>query len=154
MILLIVCEEVNIKLHSIKKCMYIIGGSVALILGIVGVFLPVLPTTPFLLLSSFCYVRSSERMYHWLINHKIFGAYIYNYLTYKAIPKKTKVGAILFLWSTLIVSMIMVPSGHIRLFLIVVGLAVTTHLLMLKTLSKEEREKLAGLSCNKTKEEA
>ncbi|MDD2484163.1 MAG: YbaN family protein [Eubacteriales bacterium] len=141
-------------MDSIKKYLYIIVGSVSLILGIVGVFLPVLPTTPFLLLSSFCYVRSSQRMYHWLINHKIFGAYIYNYLTYKAIPKKTKVGAILFLWTTLIISMIIVKYLHIRLFLIVVGLAVSTHLLMLKTLNKEDLKRLDGLYFNKNKESA
>ena len=76
---------------TIKKYLLIAIGSIALILGIIGVFLPILPTTPFLLLSSFCYIQSSKRLYTWLIHHKIFGAYIYNYLTYRAISKKTKV---------------------------------------------------------------
>jgi len=141
-------------LHSIKKCVYIIVGSLSLILGIVGVFIPVLPTTPFLLLASFFYLRSSERMYNWLMNHKIFGAYIYSYLTYKAIPKKTKVGTMVFLWSTLIVSMILVSSLHIRIFLLAVGVAVTAHLLMLKTLSHEDLKKPDVLYHSKTKAEA
>lgn len=141
-------------MHSIKKYVYIMGGSLSLILGIAGVFIPVLPTTPFLLLASFCYLRSSERMYNWLMNHKIFGAYIYSYLTYKAIPKKTKVGTMIFLWSTLIVSMIIVSSLHIRIFLLVVGVAVTAHLLMLKTLSHEDLKKLDVLYRSKIKAEA
>lgn len=127
---------------SIKKYVYITIGSLSLILGIAGVFIPVLPTTPFLLLASFFYLRSSERMYNWLMNHKIFGAYIYSYLTYKGIPMKTKVGTMVFLWSTLIISIILVASLHIRIFLLAVGVAVTVHLLMLKTLSNEDLKKI------------
>lgn len=129
-------------MHSIKRHIYVILGSLSLIVGIVGVFIPLLPTTPFLLLASFCYLRSSERMYNWLMNHKIFGAYIYCYLTYKAVPKKTKFGTIIFLWSTLIFSMIVVSSFHVRIFLFVVGLGVSAHLLMLKTMNQEDLTKL------------
>lgn len=136
----------------IKKYLLIFLGSASLTLGIIGVFIPVLPTTPFLLLASFCYLRSSKRLYNWLINHKIFGAYIYCYITYKAIPMKTKVGTLIFLWSTLIVSMILVPSLHIRIFLLVVGVGVTIHLLILKTLSIENMIKLRALYCNKSEE--
>lgn len=141
-------------MQSLKKYVYITMGSLSLIFGIAGVFIPVLPTTPFLLLASFFYLRSSERMYNWLMNHKIFGAYIYSYLTYKAIPKKTKVGTIVFLWSTLSVSMILVSSLHIRIFLLAVGVAVTAHLLMLKTLSQEDLNKLDDLYWNKAREQA
>lgn len=139
---------------SIKKYVYITIGSLSLVLGITGLFLPVLPTTPFLLLASFFYLRSSERMYNWLMNHKIFGAYIYSYLTYKAIPIKTKVSAMIFLWSTLIISIMLVASLHIRIFLLAVGIAVTAHLLMLKTLSNEDLKKLDVLHLRKTKAEA
>ncbi len=132
------------KIH-LKKYLLIFLGSVSLVLGTIGIFIPVLPTTPFLLLASFCYVRSSERLYKWLINHKIFGAYIYSYLTYRAVPKNTKIGTIVFLWSTLIVSMIIVHSLHIRLFLTIVGIAVTIHLVTLKTLSREEMAELKKL---------
>lgn len=141
-------------MHNIVKYLYIIGGSLSLILGIVGIFIPVLPTTPFLLLASFCYLRSSERMYNWLMNHKIFGAYIYSYLTYKAIPKKTKVGTIIFLWATLITSIIIVSSLHISIFLIVVGIGVTIHLMMLKTLSQEDIRKLDDVYCKINKSQA
>lgn len=93
-------------------------------------------------------------MYNWLMNHKIFGAYIYSYLTYKAIPIKTKVSAMIFLWSTLIISIMLVASLHIRIFLLAVGIAVTAHLLMLKTLSNEDLKKLDVLHLRKTKAEA
>ncbi len=125
-------------MQLLKKYLYIFLGSVALALGVIGIFIPVLPTTPFLLLASFCYLRSSRRMYDWLINHKIFGAYIYCYLTYKAIPRGTKIGTLIFLWSTLMISMILVPSWYIRIFLALVGIGVTAHLLIIKTLSLDE----------------
>lgn len=140
------------KLDSIKKYLYLLLGSVSLTLGVIGVFIPVLPTTPFLLFASFCYLRSSKRMYNWLINHKIFGSYLYSYLTYKAISRKTKVGTIAFLWSTLIISMLLASSPHIRIFLVVVGIGVTTHLMILKTLTLEEVKILNDLYGNKPQE--
>lgn len=125
-------------MNSIKKYLLILLGSLSLILGIIGIFLPVLPTTPFLLLSSFCYVRSSKRMYNWLINHKVFGNYIYCYMTYKAIPLKTKIFAIAFLWTTMIISIMLISSLHLRIFLAAVGIAVTVHLFTLKTLNPDD----------------
>lgn len=107
-------------------------------LGMIGIFIPVLPTTPFLLLASVCYLRSSKRMYDWLINHKIFGAYIYSYLTHKAIPMKIKISAIVFLWITLMTSVFLVPSVLIKAFLMIVGIGVTAHLLTLKTMNRED----------------
>ena len=130
------------ELHLVKKCLYIILGSVSLAFGIIGVFVPVLPTTPFLLLASFCYLRSSKRMYNWLINNKIFGEYIYSYLTYKAIAKKTKGRTVVFLWVTLTISMLIVSSLHVRLLLVAVGVCVTIHLMTLKTLSDEQTKAL------------
>ena len=128
------------KLKSIRKYLLIFLGTLSLGLGIIGVFLPVLPTTPFLLLASFCYVRSSKRMYNWLINHRIFGSYIYCYLEYRAVPRKTKIGALIFLWTTLLVSATLVPSIQIKIFLMVVGISVTIHLVTLKTLCLADME--------------
>lgn len=141
------------KLYAVKKYSYLFLGSLSLVFGITGVFIPVLPTTPFLLLASFCYLRSSERMYQWLINHKIFGAYLYCYLTYKAIPGKTRIGTIIFLWATLSVSMLLLPSPHIRIFLVAVGISVTIHLMTLKTLSHEDMKALNDLYDKKPKEQ-
>jgi uncharacterized membrane protein YbaN (DUF454 family) len=134
----------------IKKYLLIFSGTVSLILGIVGVFLPVLPTTPFLLLASFCYLRSSDRMYNWLINHKIFGSYIYCYLEFKAVPLKTKVGAIIFLWLTLTISMFIISSMFMSILLSIVGVAVTAHLLILKTMSPEDIKARNEFYCKKS----
>lgn len=118
----------------IKKILYITVGTISLGLGTLGIFLPILPTTPFLLLTAFCYVRSSKRLYSWLINHKFFGSYIYNYMHYKAVKKRVKIGAVIFLWATIGVSIITVNNLHIRIFLLVVGITVSWHILSLRSL--------------------
>ena len=130
-------------MYLIKKIVYIFIGSVSLVLGIIGAFFPVLPTTPFLLLAAFCYMRSSRRMYQWLIHNKIFGAYVYSYVTYRAIPKKTKIRAITILWATLILSIIYVPLFYVKALLLVIGTAATVYLTRLDTLDNEEAKALA-----------
>ncbi len=128
-----------VTMETIKRCLLICAGSLSLGLGVIGAFLPVLPTTPFLLLAAFCYVRSSKRLYHWLINHRVFGTYIYNYLTYRAITRSTRVVALIFLWGTLIISATVSENLHLRLFLLAVGIGVSIHLFVLKTMSGEDQ---------------
>ena len=74
-----------------KKYLLIIVGCLSLGLGIIGMFLPVLPTTPFLLLSAGCFLRSSKSLYDWLLNHKYFGEYIKDFIEHRAISKKIKI---------------------------------------------------------------
>ena len=69
----------------------ILCGCLAVVLGILGIFLPLLPTTPFLLLAAACFFRSSPRLYNWLISHKRMGPYIRNFREHRAIPLKAKV---------------------------------------------------------------
>lgn len=120
------------------KYMLIIVGVLSLGLGTIGIILPLLPTTPFLLLSAFCFMKSSVRLHDWLIGHKILGRYIYNYITYHAIPKKTKVISILLLWLSLTVSILLVQKALVTIILIIIGLAVSVHLLTLKSLESKE----------------
>ena len=136
---------IHLHLDIIKKYLYIIGGTLFLAIGIVGIFVPVLPTTPFLLLTAFCYMRGSKRLYVWLITHKIFGAYIYSYLTYKAVSRKTKIIAITFLWVMLCISAFFVPFLHVRLFLLAVGIGVTIHLGSLKTIDYADLKEMDDL---------
>jgi uncharacterized membrane protein YbaN (DUF454 family) len=112
----------------------IAAGIVSVGLATAGVFLPLLPTTPFLLLAAACFIRSSPRLYRWLIHHKWFGSYLRNYWEYRAIPKRTKVIAILLLWGTLFYSAWMIDFLMIRILLMIIGGAVTIHLLRLKNL--------------------
>lgn len=121
---------------SLKKYLLIAFGSLSLGLGALGVVLPVLPTTPFLLIALYCYLRSSRRLYDWLLHHRLFGRYLYNYVTYRAVPRNTKIGALILLWVGLITSMILVDKLFVRLILLAVGIAVSIHILLLKTLEK------------------
>jgi uncharacterized membrane protein YbaN (DUF454 family)/GNAT superfamily N-acetyltransferase len=118
----------------IQRTLLIAAGLASLGLGIAGIFLPLLPTTPFLLLSAFCFLRSSPRRYDWLINHRIFGLYIYNYLKYRAVPLKTKILTVIFLWTTLGFSIFFFPNVIIKFILGAVGLGVSIHILSLRTL--------------------
>ena len=124
---------------SLKKYLLIAFGSLALGLGALGVAIPVLPTTPFLLIALYCYLRSSRRLYDWLLHHRLFGRYLYNYVTYRAVPQNTKIGAMILLWFGLITSMILVDKLFVRLILLAVGIVVSIHILLLKTLEKVQK---------------
>ncbi len=122
--------------YTIKKYLLAGLGSISLALGIIGIFVPVLPTTPFLLLTSFCYVRSSKRLHKWLMNHRVFGRYLENYITHRAVKKSVKIYALACLWLSLSVSMFIVKSIHLTVFLMLIGLGVSIHLLKLKTIKE------------------
>ncbi|NYT03626.1 MAG: DUF454 domain-containing protein [Candidatus Methanofastidiosa archaeon] len=124
------------RTSTVKKYALIFTGSTSLALGIVGIFVPVLPTTPFLLVSSFCYIRSSKRLHDWLINHRIFGSFLYNYINYGAVKRGTKIGSLIFLWATLSISIYFLRYFPLRILLLVIGLGVSIHILTLKTLEK------------------
>ena len=82
---------------KVKRTLYVLFGTIFLGLGILGIVLPVLPTTPFLLLAAACYLRGSEKLHKWLIQHKIFGEFIQNYMEGKGIKRKQKIISIIFL---------------------------------------------------------
>ena len=122
-----------------KKYFLLTIGTISIFLGILGIFLPLLPTTPFLLLASYCYLRSSKKMYRWIMSHKTFGSYIHNYIEYKAIKKRTRISAIIFLWGSLGFSIYLAPIFYVKILLFAIGTGVTIHLLTLKTMPKEEK---------------
>mgnify|MGYP000271260849 CR=1 FL=1 len=124
--------------NKFKKIFYISLGFITLSFGILGIILPLLPTTPFLLLSAFFFMRSSKKLYDWLLNHRFLGIYIYSYITFKAIDLKTKIYAISLLWISLVISMIILQNIYLSILLMIVGFGVSIHLLSLKTLSKKE----------------
>ena len=82
------------------RSLLIAAGSISVALGIAGIFLPLLPTTPFLLLAAACYVRSSPRLYRWLMNHRWTGDYIRDYREKRGLPLRTKILTVLILWAT------------------------------------------------------
>ena len=110
-------------------------GLLSLGLGVLGIFLPVLPTTPFLLLAAALFLRSNRELYDWLLNHPKLGAYIRNFVEYKAIPLHVKVVAISLIWLTLGNCAIFVTDHWaLRLLFLVIAIAVTIHILSYKTL--------------------
>lgn len=109
-----------------------------MVLGTLGIFLPVLPTTPFLLLASWAFLKSSETLYNWLMNHKVLGIYIRSYIKYRGVSKQQKIIAILTLWITMSISIYMIDKPIVKILLVLIGLGVTTHILMLRTLTKDE----------------
>ena len=122
-------------MEKIKKVILIVLGTISLILGIIGIFLPLLPTTPLLLLAAACYIRSSKKLYSFLINNKYLGTYIKDYQEKGAIPKKTKVIALCFLWLSIGGSTLFVVSKFfVRIILITIAIGVTIHIVRLKTL--------------------
>jgi len=113
----------------------ITAGTLFIGLGILGIFIPVLPTTPFLLLAAACYARSSQRFYDWLLNNKWFGSYIRNYLQGKGISIKVKIPTIALLWLTIGCSVAFaVQAFYVRLILILIAIGVTIHILSVRTL--------------------
>ena len=105
--------------------------------GIVGIFVPILPATPFLLISAALYARSSARFYDWLINNRIFGQYIKNYREGKGIPLRLKIITITLLWITIGCSAVFaVDIFWIRIMLIIIAAGVTVHIIRIRPKKK------------------
>lgn len=112
-----------------------ISGLISLGLGIVGAFLPVLPTTPFLLLAAALFLRGNKRLYEWLMNHPKLGAYISSFMEHKSIPMRMKIVSITALWVSLICCAVFVAEHWaLRLLFILIAAGVTIHILSYKTL--------------------
>lgn len=123
---------------TLKQILLFALGSLSLMFGLIGIVLPVLPTTPFLLISAYCYLRSSKKLYLWLTHNRLFGKYLYNYAVHHAVPRQTKIVSIIVLWVGLVTSILLVNLLYVRLILVVVGIAVSTHLLSLRTIDAAE----------------
>ena len=121
-------------MKKINNSAWILGGTVCVALGLLGVLLPILPTTPFLLLAAFCYARGSKRIYHWLVYQSWAGATIQNYQSGHGIPPKQKAFTIALLWLTIGSTIGFVTlAWWLKFVLVVVASGVTIHLARMKT---------------------
>ena len=121
-------------MNKVLRALLIAVGLLFVGLGIVGIFLPILPTTPFLLLAAYCFARSSDRFYHWLVTNRWFGAYIRNYREGRGMPLREKIISLTALWLTISATIIFsVSAWWLRLLLLAIALGVTTHLVRLPT---------------------
>lgn len=121
-----------------KLSLMILGG-VFLALGVIGIFFPVLPTTPFLLLSASCFLRSSRTAYRKLMTNRILGRYIFHYRITKAVPLKSKIAALSLLWLGILISIIIVPLLWVKILLFIIAACVTFHISSLKTMTKADQ---------------
>ena len=117
---------------SLKRHLLIALGTICLATGIIGIFTPILPTTPFLLLAAACYLRSSPRFYRWLMNNRVFGSYIRNYTEGRGIVIKVKLFTIALLWATIGISIWAADNMVVTAILLTVAIGVTLHIAFIR----------------------
>lgn len=124
-------------LNPILRALLVVFGTLMLGLGIVGLYLPGLPTTPFLLLAAACYVRSSERLYTWLIRHPRLGPHVSTFLQEKAVPRKVKIISLIIAWTVLgALALFVLETLWVQILLFAVLVLKTAVMLSLKTLPR------------------
>ena len=113
-------------------------GIISLGLGIFGIFIPLLPTTPFLLLSAALFARSSKKLHNWLLGHRVFGNYISSFLEEKSIPMRIKIISISLLWISILFAAFFVVNNKIclQVLLFAIAIGVTIHILHYQTTKK------------------
>lgn len=112
-------------------------GILAMVVGLIGVVVPLLPTTPFLLLAAACFVRSSDTMYGWLVSNRLFGGFIRDYREQRGVSARAKIVALALLWGVIgYTALTAVDAAWLRVLLVAIAVAVTIHLLRLRTLPK------------------
>lgn len=126
--------ERNSSIQSIKKGVLFSLGILLTGIGIIGIFLPLLPTTIFLILASICFMKSSKRMNDWLVNHKYLGQYIKAYRDNTGMTVKSKITSIVMLWISISVSgFYFTDSTPVRVLLLLIAVGVSIHLITIKT---------------------
>lgn len=119
----------HLRHRPLTRWLLLIGGWIALVLGVIGIALPVLPTTPFLLLAAACFLRSSPRFHQWLINHRHLGPYLSLYLDGKGIPRRAKAGIVTILWLTMTpTALLIVPWHWLSALMLLIALLVTIYI--------------------------
>ena len=111
------------------KFFLLLLGTISLVVGIIGIFLPVLPTTPLLLLAAWCYYRGSRRMYHWLMSHPHLGRYLRDLTERKVIPLHVKVVTLGLLWTSLLFCTYILDPIWLKCLMMAIAIGVTWHIL-------------------------
>jgi hypothetical protein len=121
---------------AIRRAFLIVAGLASVVVGAIGIFVPLLPTTPFLLLAAVCFVRSSDRLYRWLTRNRVFGSYLRNYQEHRAMPAGMKWCAVSVLWLTVGLSIVAIDHLPVRAMLAVVAVGVTILIARIRTLDR------------------
>ena len=116
------------------RILFVIFGTISLVLGIIGIFLPLLPTTPFLLLTAYLYYKSSPRCYEWLMRQPYLGKYIRNFRENRVIPVRAKIISISVMWISISYCILfLIPLTWVKILLFLISVAVTCHILSFKS---------------------
>lgn len=134
--------------NPLVRQILLVVGWLAVLLGVIGIFLPVLPTTPFLLLAAACFVRSSRRVYQWLVDHPRLGPWLLDYLEGNGIPLKGKIYTLATMWISIGISCWLVPLFWVRVGMLLSATLVSLYILRQKTLTvssvRDERDGTDG----------
>lgn len=134
-------------MSKLTKYVLIVLGTLSLALGIIGAFLPVLPTTPFVLLAVFCYVRSSQRMYDWVVSSRFAGKHVRNILAGKGIPLSVKIFSVAISICMIgYVGIFRTENTLLRSFLVAIVITQVYFMVRIKTLKPDRREDDLGLN--------
>ncbi|NOS83815.1 MAG: YbaN family protein [Ignavibacteria bacterium] len=132
-------KEISINRNPVVRWVLLIGGFVLLGIGVLGMFLPLLPTTVFFLLAAWCFARSSERFHNWLHNNRLFGKYLSNYRTKGGMTIGSKIFSISLLLLGISISVLFLTDNlYIRILLAAIAIGVTWHLLTIKTIEEKK----------------
>lgn len=123
---------------NIKRILWVAGGTLSFLIGLIGVVIPILPTTPLIILAGFCYGKSSPRLHHWLITNKYFGKYIQDYQKGHGVPIRVKLFAVAFVWIGIVSSLFVIPLSFVKALMITIGIGVTIFI-MTSPLLKEKK---------------
>ena len=125
--------KITISQRPIVRWTLLLAGTVFVGIGILGIFLPLLPTTVFFLMAAWCYARSSRKFYDWLHHNKYFGKYLENYREGKGITRSSKISTIIILWGGILYSIFVTHSLILQLILLAIAIGVTIHVVMIPT---------------------
>ena len=120
----------------IKKSGLIFFGILSIVIGVIGIFLPILPTTPFLLIAAHCFIKSSEKLYNWLINHKQLGGFIRGYSLKDGITIRAKIVSLSCAFTAIIISSLFLEKLSLKLLLYFLGLVMLVVMLKIKTIKE------------------
>ena len=119
-------HTVKIKTSKLARISWLIAGSISVSVGLIGIIVPGLPTTVFMLIAAACFYRSSQRFYDWIISHKLFGHHVKNYREGKGMPKRAKVMAFLFRWGFVLFAVAFGIPDHLLWVKIITSLSAAT----------------------------
>ncbi|MCL2350769.1 MAG: YbaN family protein [Defluviitaleaceae bacterium] len=124
-------------MKGFKKILFNILGMICLVIGIINRFIPGLPTTPLLILASMLFAQANPKMQAWLLKSKFLGPYLDNYYNKRGMAMAYKIRTVAFMWSGMLFSMTLIPLLWVKILMAVIGLIVSFHIFMAKTLKTD-----------------